>query len=136
VQVLTSDEWSNISNGIADENVIVPNSTTQVWGSIEPYTQTNATLCKWDNNKCKTDISWLISAQGMRKSSFQDNMVNYILRYHLMGACYKSQVVRICTSFISKYLTDTTRCCAPVGCSLLIACHLLKHWLLPHAAFG
>jgi hypothetical protein len=74
---------------------IEPNDSTQVWGDVEPYTGGNPPLCKWVDNACKTDISWLHSAISVKKSFFQDELVNYILRFHLPAACYRSTQARL-----------------------------------------
>jgi len=93
--------WYPIRQGSAGDSAILVNDTTTLWGDIEPYSAANSSLCKWfdtiENNGrgvCKTDISWIHAAVGLSKSVFSDPVVNYILRFHLEGACYRSTQVR------------------------------------------
>lgn len=93
--------WYPIRQGTARDPAVVYNETTTVWGNIEPYSTANASLCKWVNTAenggrgvCQTDISWIHAAVGLAKSVFSDQVVNYILRFHLEGACYRSTQVR------------------------------------------
>lgn len=86
------------------EQAITVNPATQVWGDVQPNAQDKPPLCKWtsgsengNHGSCRTDISWLHSAVGIDKQFFEDPVVNYILRYHLTGACYRSTQVRLCS---------------------------------------
>lgn len=79
--------WHPIPQGNASAPAVVINPLTQVWGTIEPYSATNSSLCKWTNStdnagrgSCKTDVSWIHSAVGLSKAVFDDPVVNYILR--------------------------------------------------------
>lgn len=93
--------WYPIRQGRAKDAAVIYNQTTTVWGDIAPYTTANVSLCKWTNTVdnggrgiCQTDISWIHAAVGLAKSVFSDPVVNYILRFHLEGACYRSTQVR------------------------------------------
>jgi len=77
--------------------VIVP-TIDQIWGDIKPGG--DGTYCKWsagnENNgrgKCQTDISWIHSSIGLSKGIFSDPVVNYLLRFYIEGACYRSTQV-------------------------------------------
>jgi hypothetical protein len=92
--------WSKVDEGRAEEDAIVVDNRTQVWGDVVPKAQGNPPLCKWtehtDNNgkgRCRTDISWLHSAIGVDKKFFNNKLINYIIRFHLFGACYRTTVV-------------------------------------------
>jgi hypothetical protein len=93
--------WTNIREGSATESAIViaDDSSTQVWGSISPGSG-DKPLCKWVSNSnnggngdCRTDVSWLHAAVGLKKAFFSDPLANYILRFHMQGACYRSSQV-------------------------------------------
>ena len=95
-------DWYPIPHGQAWDPAIVPNEDIQTWGAIQPGQQ-QASLCKWfppeagsqpgARGTCKTDISWIISSANIRKSLFDSQMMNYILRFQLYGACYRSTQV-------------------------------------------
>jgi hypothetical protein len=94
-------DWSLIQTGSASEPALMVNPDTQVWGDVRPYDARNPPLCRWvDDRKnsghgsCKTDISWLRSAVSLEKAFFDDALVNYILRFHLQQACYRSTQAR------------------------------------------
>jgi hypothetical protein len=94
--------WALFKEGSSLEPAFSLNSETQHWGFITPFkSQGNAPLCKWfagtansGHGSCKTDISWLHSAVGIRKTFFSDPVANYVLRFHMNGACYRSTQVR------------------------------------------
>jgi hypothetical protein len=93
--------WIPYSEGTSLEPALTVNSDTQFWGSIQPESSASAPLCKWFAGKansghgsCKTDISWLLSAVGIRKEFFDDPVTNYVLRFHMNSACYRSTQVR------------------------------------------
>ena len=93
--------WGSYRQGDATEAAIKPNTNTQLWGDVSPGSTGSEPLCKWTagsqnsgRGTCKTDISWLHSAVGIQKSFFNDDVVNYILRFHLPAACYRSTQVR------------------------------------------
>jgi hypothetical protein len=50
------------------------------------------------HGSCKTDISWLHSALGIKKSLFSDAVANYVIRFHLDGACYRS--TQVCSTAV------------------------------------
>jgi hypothetical protein len=89
--------WGNYTKGDPTSPAITIRPDTQVWGTLEPF-DTSGTLCKWaaggPRGTCKTDVSWLHASVGLRKSLFEDAIANYILRFHLRGACYRSTQVR------------------------------------------
>lgn len=92
-------DWTQFQRSEANESAIEPlNSATQHWGNIAPHDESDAPLCKWfsggEHGSCKTDVSWLHAAVGIKKSFFQSALANYILRFHAYGACYRSTVVR------------------------------------------
>lgn len=94
--------WYPISQGSAAAPAIVPKKSVQVWGDIVPG-DTAASICKWapppagsppsDRGLCKTDISWITASANLKKSLFNDPVINYILRFQLYGACYRSTQV-------------------------------------------
>lgn len=96
-------DWYPITHGQAWDPAIVPNEDIQTWGDIVPGQQ-QASLCKWSppaagsqpgaRGTCKTDISWIISSANIRKTLFDSQMMNYILRFQLYGACYRSTQAR------------------------------------------
>ena len=95
--------WYPIVQGNAAAPAIVPKPSVQVWGNILPGTK-GSKLCKWqapplgsppsERGTCRTDISWLTAAANLKKSLFSDPVFNYILRFQLYGACYRSTQVR------------------------------------------
>jgi hypothetical protein len=95
-------DWYPLTQGAAWTPVIVPNAG-QVWGDIQPG-QASSSLCKWfapppgsppsARGQCKTDISWITASAQLNKSLFNDAMFNYLLRFQLFGACYRSTQVR------------------------------------------
>jgi hypothetical protein len=95
--------WYPITQGNAAAPAIVPKPLIQVFGDVVPYTN-GSTVCKWfappvgspptNRGTCKTDISWITASAGLKKSVFDDPVVNYILRFQLQGACYRSTQVR------------------------------------------
>ena len=94
--------WYPIVQGNAADAVIVPKPAIQEFGDILPYTA-GSSVCKWfaplpgsppsERGTCKTDISWITASAGFKKSAFDDTMINYILRFQLYGACYRSTQV-------------------------------------------
>jgi hypothetical protein len=96
--------WGLFKESESSEPALTVNSTSQYWGSIQPESSGNEPLCKWfagpensGHGSCKTDISWLHSAVGFKKEFFEDPLANYVLRFHLNGACYRSTQVRSTT---------------------------------------
>jgi hypothetical protein len=95
--------WYPIVQGDQTAPVVNVNPATQVWGDIQPYSSTASPLCKFfpgtengGRGSCKTDLSWIHSAAGLTKEVFSDPVVNYILRFHIEGACYRS--TQVCRS--------------------------------------
>lgn len=93
-------DWVPITQGSSTEDAIIVNPDTQVWGDIEPLSVADEPLCQWQAGPenegmgtCKTDISWLHSAVGIKKEFFDDPVTNYIIRFHLNAACYRSTQV-------------------------------------------
>lgn len=97
-------DWYPISQGKSDNPAIVLNKQVQTWGTIEPGDK-GTSVCKWsapsgnsqpgDRGSCKTDISWMIASANLRSSLFDDPAFNYILRFQLYGACYRSTQARL-----------------------------------------
>jgi hypothetical protein len=92
--------WYPIVQGKAEDPVVSP-PLTAFWGNLQPGSAGNPPLCKWfaseengGRGSCKTDLSWIHSALGFTREIFNDPVVNYILRFHLNGACYRSTQVR------------------------------------------
>ena len=91
----------------------------QVTGTIKPggggAGAADPPLCRWfssgtyngGHGRCKTDVSWLLAAAGIKPSVFDDALANYIIRFHLNSACYRATQVRVHT-FAA---TGLSRCC-------------------------
>jgi hypothetical protein len=91
--------WSTLREGNPLKSAVEYDDSDFMWGDIEPYN--NGTLCKWfpdsmnaGRGACKTDLSWLHAATGITRNVFEDPVVNYILRFFIHGACYRSTEVR------------------------------------------
>jgi hypothetical protein len=95
--------WYPISQGSAAAPAVVPKPSIQVWGDIMPGTK-GASVCKYSEppagsppaarGSCRTDISWITASANLKDSIFDDPVFNYILRYQLYGACYRSTQAR------------------------------------------
>ena len=109
--------WYPISQGNAAAPAIVPKSSIQTWGTITPGTKVSS-ICKYDppkadappddRGKCRTDISWITASANLKKSLFDDTVFNYILRFQLQGACYRSTQV---SCFILRCTYVSVACC-------------------------
>jgi hypothetical protein len=104
--------WALIKYGDPTENAIVVNAATQIWGDVVPFDTSGSPLCRWEagpdnsgHGSCKTDISWLHSAVGISKGFFSNKLVNYIIRFHLFAACFRSTLV--CFTFGNVYETGS-----------------------------
>lgn len=96
-------DWYPISQGDSSDPAITVNKQVQTWGGVAPGDK-GASVCKWsppsgksqgsDRGSCKTDISWLIASANLESSLFEDPVFNYILRFQLYGACYRSTQAR------------------------------------------
>jgi hypothetical protein len=92
-------DWVLIRQSEWNQSVFTIDDTTQVWGTVKPFTG-GGSVCKYDpvgnggRGTCKTDVSWLHSAIGMTKDIFKDPLANYIFRFQVHGACYRSTQVR------------------------------------------
>lgn len=106
--------WYPISQGDAADPVFKAKKAIQLWGAITPGSK-KASICKWEapaagdpagsRGTCKTDISWITASAGFKKSAFNDPVLNYILRFQLYGACYRSTQVwnTLHSSFVDSF---------------------------------
>jgi hypothetical protein len=131
-------DWSQLKEGSSSSKAIeiTDNSTTQVWGTVFPGETAVKPLCKWRESSrnngagdCRTDVSWLHSAVGIDKTFFDDALANYILRFHMQGACYRSSQVQVYrTERHASYLMLQNWCTK--------AFHRLRKFPMPHLYRG
>ena len=117
--------WASVPEGSPSDTALQVNATTQVWrNDVKPGVAGPTPVCRWEagqanagHGSCRTDIAWLHSAIGIERSLFSDVIANYVLRFHLHGACYRSTRVRsqaqpIAVRWLGKHRTG--RCCFKV----------------------
>lgn len=81
-------DWKFIGPG-NHENDVLQLGPNQVFDNIQPGTA-GRSVCEFVDNKCKTQVGWIAAAHNLTKDFFDDPEINYLLRFPLYGACYKS----------------------------------------------